>query len=127
MKRTIRVEPFDASFLLVVGEGARDALFRQMKVAQEDNTAIGAVYRFGTDAGVPFFVMHLPPERDEEVTYHEALHMAVLMMSHFGVEISAHNDETLAHLQGHIVRQIDRAVYKRRPRVNRTKQKSEVE
>lgn len=127
MKRTIRVEPFDASFMLVVGEPARDALFRRLKLAPEDNTAIGAVYKFTSDGGLPLFVMHLPTERDEEVTYHEALHMAVQLMVHFGVEISAHNDETLAHLQGHIVRQVDRAVYKRRPRVNRTKQKSEVE
>jgi len=102
-------------------------LFKKLRVDPGANDDLGAVYRIDGVDGVPCFVMYLPPARDEEVLYHEALHMAVALMDHFGVAVNAANDETLAHLQSHIVRQIDRAVYKRPPPVNRTKRKSEVE
>lgn len=125
MRRTVSIEPFGASFIVVLGDKALDKLFKQMRVPSDEDPARGAVYRFAADDGLDRLVMHLPEQRDEEVLWHEALHMATTMMDIYGIEISHKNDEVLAYLQGSIVRQVDRVAYARA--VNRTKQKSTVE
>lgn len=125
MRRTVSVEPFGATFIVVLGEKALDKLFRQMKLPPDEDPSRGAVYRFAGDEGLQRLIMHLPEERDEEVLWHEALHMATALMDIHGVEISHRNDEVLAYLQSHIVRRVDRVAYARP--VNRTKRKSKVE
>lgn len=125
MRRTVFVEPFGATFIVVLGEKALNKLFRQMKLPPDNDSSRGAVYKFDADGGGQSFVMYLPEERDEEVLWHEALHMSTALMDVHGVEISAQNDEVLAYLQSHIVREVDRRAYAKP--VNRTKQKSKVE
>lgn len=125
MRRTVFVEPFGATFIVVLGEKALNKLFRQMKLPPDNDPARGAVYRFTEDEGHQSLVMHLPEKRDEEVLWHEALHMSTALMDIYGVEISHQNDEVLAYLQSHIVREIDRLAYAKA--VNRTKRKSKVE
>lgn len=123
MKKVLRVEPYEAAFTLTVGAASRDKFFVDCGLEPETAQLNGAVYRLTGSDGTPSFMMFLPEERDEEVLYHEALHLTTAMLDHFGVEISHHNDEVMAHLQGYIVRLVDKAVYKRR----RTKPKAAVE
>ena len=114
MRKVLRIEPYEAAFTLTIGDKARDKFFADIGLGPELSAVNGAVYRLGEPNAAPSFMMFLPESRDEETLYHEALHLATAILDHFGVEISHENDEVMAHLQGYIVRLVDKAVYKRR-------------
>lgn len=58
-----------------------------------------------------YFLMVLPAEYKEFVTWHEALHMTWFIMKVHGVEVDCDNHEMQTYLQEHIVKQIKRKVY----------------
>lgn len=125
MIRELSVEPFGASFTLVLGDRSLERLSKKLGTDLEAGLSRAAVYRLDTDGGAAVMIMHLPEERDEELVWHEALHMATALLDIHNVEISHQNDEVMAYLQGSIVREVDKCAYRRG--VNRTKRKSKVE
>lgn len=113
MHAEITVEPYDARIDVVTTRRELARLLRQAGCEDDSDLCQGAVYRLRSAEGTGY-VVYLPRDRCEETLYHEALHLTVMLMEHFGVVVSAENDEVMAHTQGHVVRQIDAAVYRRR-------------
>lgn len=125
MLKVISVEPFGAAFTLAVGTPALCRLSKKLKTPLDADSVRAAVYRIDADKEGTHMVMYLPEVREEELVWHEALHMATALLDIHGIEISLQNDEVLAYVQGSIVREVDKVAY--RPRVNRTKRKSGLE
>jgi hypothetical protein len=125
MQRVISVEPFGAAFTLVLGDRSLSRLAKRLDTDLEAGANRAAVYKIQADGEAAVMIMHLPEERDEELVWHEALHMATALLDIHGVEISHSNDEVMAYLQGSIVREVDKVAYRRG--VNRTKRKSRLE
>ena len=82
-----------------------------------------AVVLKSTDDGGDCFMMLLPEKSDEEVTWHECLHMTHFFMQYCGilVDSSMASSESQAYLQGHIVELVIEAVYPKPKRAPRRK------
>lgn len=124
MIKVISVEPFGAAFTLALGNTSLGRLAKKLRT-DLDSAVRAAVYRIDADREGTHMIMYLPEQREEELIWHESLHMATALLDIHGIEISHKNDEVLAYLQGSIVREVDKVAY--RPRVNRTKRKSGLE
>ena len=123
MRKVITVEPFGAKIVVARGE---TAMARELDVRGHTPGDLprlaGAVYTF-EDPDHPPVVIYLPEERNEQVLWHEALHLTNILLEGHKVEVSERNDEVMAYMQGYIVRLLDKAVYSGR----RTNSKREVE
>jgi hypothetical protein len=73
----------------------------------EPNKGIqGNAVRYTDPAGVKWFLSYLPPDATVENLAHECLHLAWDILDARGVKVTADNDEPLAYLMAHLLRQV---------------------
>ena len=76
--------------------------------------AEGYAAELTSDSGNKLLLIYLPNGYNEEVLWHECLHMTHFIMKYHGIDVdeSVSSSETQCYLQAHIVDQVKRKCYK---------------
>lgn len=116
-KVMIIIEPFESEVVIFTKLKDLIAHFKEMNIPSDmiPEGAQGFVSPIEHLGGLALY-MFLPRKFDAGIIYHEALHLAHILITHHGMDVdeTMNSSEMQAYLQEYIVRVIKREVYGRK-------------
>jgi len=120
IKTGVIIEPFTGvAMVIATGPKDRQRLVARYQIDGEMHSPRGWVQTVRCQKGGAHILVALPERRCASTLHHEALHVVCELLSIHGVVVDYENQELLCYMQEYVVRQIDKAVYKKPRRQKR--------
>lgn len=105
--RIIRVDVYHAVVGVCFTKRTMRALLRVLDMDLKLADACQGLAIHATRRGVEWFCVYLPKNAGHDTVAHEMLHVAWYILHAYGVAVDEDNQEPLAHLMGHLIREFE--------------------